>query len=425
MTALLAALALLYCTGCGKTVLLPADAPAEDPVALSGTDASGMDTTEPLTEEETAPPEPVVRHLMVAGDIMSHMPQVEDAYVAESDSYSYDHMFAGAAPLLQGADYAVANLETVLGGGPEYSGFPNFSSPDAIAEAAKNAGFDLLSTANNHTKDQGMDGIFRTLDVLDGLGLAHVGTYRSAAERDRNSGIVTADLDGISVAFLCYTYGLNGYALPDDMKYAVNIFNLDYTTTLSEFDYDLVAADMAAARALEADMIAVMIHWGVEYTNTQGEYQERIARYLTEQGADLVLGGHPHVLQPYETITVTGIDGQERQGFVIYSLGNFISDMKYDPSTKTTAVLDLELTKAPDGTTSLTDVSYTPFYMIHRNDLPVGQKRQLVPIHDAMEAYENGQTELITASLYESLQTALAHCHEVLGEEGDRQNTFG
>lgn len=384
-------------------------------VPVDGTAAGKSESS----EESTAPAKPVVRHLMVGGDIMCHMAQVNDAYNAEDESYHFDHMFAAAADLLQGADYAVGNLETVFGGGPDYSGFPNFSSPDALAEAAKKAGFDLLGTANNHTKDQGMDGIFRTLDVLDSLGLAHVGTCRTQAERDKTHGIYVADVGGISVAFLCYTYGLNGYLLPDDMKYAVNIFNLDYDTTLTEFDYDLVSADMAAARALKTDLIAVLMHWGVEYNSTPWEYQEETARWLMEQGADLVLGGHPHVLQPYETIRVSDENGRQKTGFVVYSLGNFISAQNYDPSTMTTVLLDLELTKEPSGKTTLTDVCYTPFYMLYRSDLPFGQQRRLVDIHVSMEAYENGETDLITPSVYSRLQMALDYCHGVLGEEGD------
>ena len=408
-TAALLLTLLLLLTACA-----PAAKPADGTASVTATDAA--------VPETTAAPQPIVRHLLAAGDIMSHMPQVEDAYVAETDSYDYTHMFADAAPLIGAADYAVGNLETVLGGGPTYSGYPNFSSPDALAAAAKDAGFDLLATANNHTRDQGVDGIFRTLDVLDSLGLKHVGTYRTKQERSENHGAVVADLNGIRIAFLCYTYGLNGYSLPEDQKFAANIFNIDYTTTLVDFDYDLVSADMAAARALNADLIAVMMHWGVEYTNTPTSYQKETAEYLVEQGADIILGGHPHVLEPYETITVTDVNGNEKSGFVIYSMGNFISNQQYDPTTKTTLLLDLELTKTPDGDTSVTDVSYTPFYMLHRDDLPAGQRRRLVNIHNAIAAYENGEDTPVTAALYERLKAALDHCHSVMGADGDKNN---
>ena len=270
-------------------------------------------------------------------------------------------------------------------------------------------------------KNGTIDAIYRTLDVLDDAGLAHVGTYRSQEERDANSGIHVADVGGISVAFLSYTYGLNGFRLDSDKLYAVNLFNLDYYTTLANPDYEQLESDLAAARALDTDLIAVMIHWGVEYQNAPNSHQTGLAEFLVEQGADLVLGGHPHVLQPYETISVTGWDGQEREGFVCYSLGNFISN-QYEPfpSVQTTAILELELTKDPDtGETKVTGVGYVPYYMIHRDRAPVGERRYLLNIHQAMAEYEAGESALVDASGYEELKAALDHCHDILGAEGD------
>ena len=221
------------------------------------------------------------------------------------------------------------------------------------------------------------------------------------------------------MAFLSYTYGLNGFRLPQGEEYAVNLFNLDYYTTLSDPDYDRLQADLEAARALDADLIAVIIHWGVEYQNAPNTYQTNMARFLVEQGADLVLGSHPHVLQPYETISVTGWDGRERQGFVCYSLGNFISNQQ-DLETRTTAVLELELTQDPGtGETSLTDVSYLPYYMVHRNGQPAGQQRYLVNIHQAL-ADQAVDGLPLTAAETQELQAALEHCHAILGAEDDR-----
>ena len=415
LTILLLALALLL-SGCA-----PAQ-PAESGGAASSQPPAASQSPDQSRPEEPEPaPEPTVSHLMVAGDVMSHMPITNDAYVEADGTYDYSHMLQFAARQLEQADYAVANLETVLAGGPDYSGFPAFNSPDELAYDVKEAGFDLLSTANNHTRDRGMDGIYRTLDVLDQAGLAHVGTYRSQEERDEHSGIYVADVGGISVAFLSYTYGLNGFRLDSDKMYAVNLFNLDYYTTLANPDYELLQSDLEAARALDADLIAVMIHWGVEYQNAPNGHQTNLAQFLVEQGADLVLGGHPHVLQPYETISVTGWDGQEREGFVCYSLGNFISN-QYDPfpAVQTTAVLDLELTKDPEsGETAVTGVSYEPYFMLHRDGAPVGEKRYLLNIHDAMEEYEAGESTLVDKSAYQQLQKALDHCHEILGVEGD------
>lgn len=411
------ALSLLLLAGCAPSQPVDTDQPAD----VSQPPAQSQPEAPPEPEPE---PEPIVSHLMVAGDIMSHMPLTNDCYVKETDSYDYTHVMADAARQLQLADFAVGNLETTLAGGPEYSGYPRFNSPDELAYNIKDAGFDLLCTTNNHCRDKGMAGLYRTLDVLDEAGIPHVGTYRSQEERDENSGIYVADVGGISVAFLAYTYGLNGFKLDDDKAFAANIFNTDYYTTVSNPNYELLAADMAAARALDTDLIAVITHWGIEYRTKQNGYQEQVARFLVEQGADLVLGGHPHVLEPYDTITVTGEDGQERQGFVIYSLGNFISNQNFedhrkDLATKTTVILDLELTKDPEGNTSLTDVRYTPYYMVHRNNRPVGERRHLVDVNRAIADYDAGDSEIVDARIYKQLQEALDLCHEVLGPEGD------
>lgn len=411
-------LSLILLAGCSPSQ------PADRQVDLSQPPAQSLEVPPPPPEPEPEP-EPIVAHLMVGGDVMSHTPLTDDCYVAETDSYDYTHVLQFAAPQLALADYAAANLETPLAGG-QHSGYPRFNSPDELAWNIREAGFDLLSTANNHTKDKGMEGLFRTLDVLDQAGVAHVGTYRSQEERDASHGIHVADVGGISVAFLAYTYGLNGSRIDDDLRFSANLFNLDYYTTLCNPDYQLLEEDMAAARALETDLIAVIVHWGNEYRTQQNVHQENLAQFLVGQGADLVLGGHPHVLQPYMTVTAPGFDGQEREGFVIYSLGNFISNQNFaddpwqDLATKTTVILDLELTKTSEGDASLTDVRYTPYYMLHRNRQPVGERRHLVNVHQAMAEYEAGDSELIDQRAYASLQKALDLCHEVLGPEGDR-----
>ena len=380
----------------------------QDQSASSGQELP-LDQTE---EEEPEPPEPIVATLTVAGDVMNHNTQISDAYDAATDTYDYSHVFQYVKPWLEDSDYAVANLETTLPGGGDYTGYPNFGAPDALAYDLKEAGFDLLSTANNHTRDKGMDGVYRTLDALDEAGLAHVGTYRSQEERDAHNAVV-ADVGGIQVAFLAYTYGLNGYSVPSDQSYAVNLFNIDYTTTLSQPNEELLAADLASARELGADLIAVIIHWGIEYRNSPSDYQKSMAEFLVANGADLVLGGHPHVIEPYETITTTGWDGQTREGFVCYSLGNFISAQNKE-FTDVTALLRLELTKDETGT-RVTDVGYVPFYMLHR----WGHEKTdyLLDAHRSLAEY--GQDPMITDSVYRALEKTIAHCQEIFGAEDD------
>ena len=378
--------------GASAAVPPPQEAPPEPPAVLE----------EPAVPEEPEPPEPTVAVLAVCGDAMSHMPVTNDAWNGER--YDYARIMAAAGPYVEAADYAVVNLETTLSGGPPYSGYPAFNSPDDLARDLKALGFDLCLTANNHSLDRGFSGLSRTLDVLDGAGLAHVGTSRTQEERNR--GIVTADVGGVSVAFLGYTYGTNGIPIPKKHPYAINVFNTDYLTTLSKPDWDRLAADLEAARAMETDLIAVMVHWGLEYKLEQNRYQEELADFLFENGADMVLGGHSHVPQPMELRTLP--DG--RQGFVCYSLGNFISSQT-KPNTDTTAVLTLTLTRDNEtGEAQVTDYAYIPMYMLHRAE-GASPRFELVDIHAALDSGETGE------ALRQKLSKALETCRSVFGEE--------
>ena len=413
---------LLSAAGCGASPVPE----GEDASALSGSvetsaepesppDGTAAELDEPDEEPELPPepdpPAPTVSTLAVCGDAMSHMPLTDDAWNGET--YDYLRIMAAAGPLVSAADYAVVNLETTLAGGPPYSGYPNFNSPDDMAYALKELGFDLCLTANNHSLDKGYPGLTRTLDVLDEVGLAHVGTSRTQEEADNN--IVLADVGGISVAFLGYTYGTNG--IPVKKKpYSINLFNTDYLTTLSTLDTDRLSAALEAAKAMEPDLIAVMIHWGVEYQTTQNRYQDQIADFLFDHGADIVLGGHAHVLQPMGLRTLEREDGERRQGFICYSLGNFISSQNYD-LTDTTAVLTLELTKDNEtGVTEVTDFSYAPMFMLDREE-GASPRFQLLDVYDALE---NG-VENPPPTLKKQLEKAIDDCHAILGPEHDPQ----
>ena len=366
---------------------------------------------EPAPEPEPpAPPEPTVATLAVCGDAMSHMPLTNDAWSEEKGAYDYVRIMSAVQPIVSGADYAVVNLETTLAGGPPYSGYPNFNSPDDMARGLKEIGFDLCLTANNHSLDKGYSGLSRTLDVLDEVGLAHVGTSRTQEEHDYN--IVLADVGGISVAFLGYTYGTNGIPVHKDHPYCINLFNTDYLTNLSALDTDKLSADLAAAQAMNPDLIAVMIHWGVEYKTTENSYQDQIADFLFDHGADIVLGGHSHVLQPMGLRAIPDGDGGSRQGFVCYSLGNFISSQNYE-LTDTTVALELELTRDNvTGKTEVTGYSYSPMFMLDREE-GASPRFELVDAHAALNAGTAGE------SLQKQLTKAVENCRAILGPDHD------
>lgn len=232
-------LALSLLAGCGEK---RTPVSAEPPVKT-------QETVEPVEPEEPEVPEPITVTLAVCGDTMSHMPLTRDVWNEEKDIYDYSRAMSGAIAYVQAADYAVANLETTLAGGPKYSGYPAFNSPDNLARELKEIGFDLLLTANNHCMDKGNGGLTRTLDMLDGVGLSYMGTSRSQEEYDKNYEIV--DISGISVAFLGYTYGTNGIPLPKDAPYAVNVFNRGYLTTLADPNTEKLLADTTAVATVE------------------------------------------------------------------------------------------------------------------------------------------------------------------------------
>lgn len=366
-------------------------------------------TPTPMPEPEPTPTEVVVT-LAVAGDVMSHMPQTNDAYVPETGEYDYYPMLRYTKEQVSGADYAIANLETTFSGGPKYSGYPAFNTPDSLADALKEVGFDLLSTTNNHTLDRRFDGLCRTLDVLDERGIVHVGSYRTQEEREENNGIVVADVGGIKVAFLAYTYGTNAIPVAEGKEFSINIYNKDYLTNLSEPDYELMEQDLAAARELDADLIAVIMHWGIEYKTRQNSHQENLNAFLKEQGVDLVLGGHPHVLQPYVW---------EEGDFTCYSIGNFISSQYYQ-YTDTTVIYELELTKdLQTGETRVTDVSYTPYLMLNRGE-GAEERFVLLDCYEVLREQERAP-ETWSEQVMEKVRTAISDCHEILGVQGDKQ----
>lgn len=347
--------------------------------------------------EPTRPPDTVAT-LCVAGDLVMHMPIINEALAQGGGSqYDFTYLFEQVRHYYEDADYAVACLETTFNG-PPYAGYPQFCAPDQLAADLKAVGFDLLSTVGNHSLDTYYEGLSRTLDVLDAAGLEHVGTYRTQQERDT---VKVIDVGGIKLALLGYTYGTNGLPLGDH-PYAVSVYTTDYMTNCQDVDYEMIARDLAAAKATDADAIAVYMHWGQEYSTTPSEQQEQLADFLFENGATLVLGGHVHVPQPMEVRTLS--DG--RTGYLCYCLGNFISN-QHDPYTNLTAAVNLELTK--DGETGDVTVStceYIPMYMLHADASNEGCYR-LLDIKQTLADYEAGDQSVIGPNNYANLQQGL------------------
>ncbi|MGD0152263.1 MAG: CapA family protein [Thermacetogeniaceae bacterium] len=297
---------------------------------------------------QPAPNQAVQITVAAAGDLLMHNTVVNSAYDGVARRYDFNPDFAAIAPYLRSPDYTIANLETRLAG-PSfgYTGYPRFNTPAELARAMREAGVDLLSTANNHSLDMGWTGIVNTLDNLDAAGMAHIGTYRTPAEK---ASPLIVDVRGIKLAWLNYTATTNGLSLPPGKGFAVNLLSPE-----------AVAAEAREARRRGADLVLAVIHFGNEYQRYPDASQRQIALQLAASGVDVIINSHPHVVQPIEVLPVQRDDGRTYNCVVAYSLGNFISDQRWRYSDSG-IILYLEIIKDQAGT-RVQGTSYLPVYV--------------------------------------------------------------
>ena len=242
------------------------------------------------------------------GDIMGHGPQIRSAYQNSEKKYNYNKVFEPLEDIISSVDFAVANLEVTLAG-PPYMGYPQFSSPDELAEACKNNGVDVLVTANNHSCDRKNSGVIRTVEVLDSFKILHTGTFKDEKKRDQENLLILSK-KGIKVGLLNYTYGTNG--IPFSTPAYVNML-----------DSSLIKQDVINARKKKLDKLIVFVHWGYEYRDFPNSYQKKFNTFFNEIGVDVVIGSHPHVLQPM----IYKIENN-KEFLTVFSLGNFVSNQR-------------------------------------------------------------------------------------------------
>lgn len=243
--------------------------------------------------------------MVVAGDLMQHTPQLTAARQADG-SYDYTESFRYVADYFRDADLAVVNLETTLSREGEYTGYPCFCSPAEVAEAMQDMGVDVALMANNHCLDRGAMGVRRTADVLDSLAIERMGVFRDSTDFQQNN-IKYIERGGVRLAMLNYTYGTNGIPVPKGV--VVNMLD----TVAMEHDLQTIERD-------KVDCVVAFLHWGNEYERRPNRSQRQMAQFLKRNGVDIIVGSHPHVVQPYE---------QDEMGrIVVYSLGNFVSNQR-------------------------------------------------------------------------------------------------
>lgn len=348
-------------------------------------------------------PKNITVNMAVIGDIMCHSTNFQSAYNSETDSYDFSNVFTDIKPYIENADIAVGNLETTFAGkNVGYSGYPTFNTPEALAKNIVDLGVDVVSTANNHSLDKRYNGLISTLDELDKVGLSHTGTYRSKEEQDT---ILTKNVNGINIAFLSFTYGTNGIPVPSGKEYCVNLI-----------DENLILDQLSKAKALNPDVICVSMHWGDEYKLVQNKTQEKLADFLFKNGVDIILGSHPHVLEPMEKRTITLEDGSTKDGFLIYSLGNFMSGQVIE-NTRNSIILQLQITKHSNNKITIDSYNYIPTYMLDTGSNS-SDRYKILDVNNTISKYENGDTS-ISENLYNTLKSVKVKIDKIVGNSNE------
>ncbi len=347
-------------------------------------------------------PEDKVATIVSIGDTLVHSQVYKDAYDSSTGEYDFSPLFKDVNHYFTNSTLNICNLETSLAGADRgYSGYPTFNTPDHLATDLKELGIQVATTANNHALDMGYSGLSHALGVLDSVGIEHTGTARSTDEQNK---ILMKDLNGIKTAFLAFTYGTNGIPVPTGKEYCVNL--IDKTFMKQKIDQ---------AKSEGAELICVSMHWGVEYQTTENAEQKDLATFLIKNGADIILGCHPHVLEPMEMKTVTLDNGSTRSGYVIYSMGNFFSAQTF-PNTRDTVILNIKVRK--NGATNkvgIEDVNYFPVYD-YDNGLSAKDRYELLDLNSIVTSYESGD-KTWNSTMYNLAKTEIARIQKIVGPE--------
>ena len=355
-----------------------------------------------IGEDKNNEEQPVIFTLTALGDTLCHNTQYWDAYNSETKEYDFSYVYEDIKYYTKVADITVGSLETTFAGEDKgYSNYPTFNSPDSLATALKKIGVDVISLAGNHALDYGYSGICRTIDVLDNADISHLGTYKTAEDQEK---LLIKNVKGVKIAFINYTYGTNGISVPSGKEFCVNLI-----------DKNLIKKQIDQAKSEGADMIVACMHWGTEYKTSANSEQKELADYLFKNGVDIILGNHPHVLEPMEKKTITLDDGTTKDVFVVYALGNFTADQR-DEITRDSAILNLNITKNVDGNISINKVDYVPIYM-YKNSNAKSHKFKILDIEKSIAKYESGDTSSISPTVYTNLKTQLEKIKSILGDE--------
>ena len=443
-------LMLIFIAGTALMIKLCLDIPSQEvEIRPSKGTITFPNAPEVIPEETEAPTEttmPVPEHvvstatIVSTGDILMHKPVIDVNW--KDGSYDFESIFRYIAEDVTAADYAVANLETTLAStdnGYQYAGYPNFNCPDAIVDAAKDAGFDMLLNGNNHSYDTSSVGMHRTISIIRDRGLDHIGIV----DTDEEKRYLIKEINGINIGMICYTYetdnradtvALNGLPLKAEDKNLVNAFDYNALDTFyAELEGHL--ADMEADGA-EATML--YIHWGDEYQLKQNANQSKIAQKICDLGVDVIVGGHPHVVQPMDLLEST-VD-PDHKTVCLYSMGNAVSNQRQGnltaistAHTEDGVLFSVTFSKYSDGTVYVETTDLLPVWVYRRTD-GTGNEYNMLPLHieesgDWMEDF-NMKEHTVTAAKNSHARTmaiveeGLTECRTYLLEQQEAREQY-
>lgn len=337
-----------------------------------------------------SPPYTTEAKLVAVGDILMHLALTRSGYNPQTNTYNFDAFFQAVRPIISTGDWAIANLETPLAGSQlGYSGFPLFNAPAEIVDATRKAGFNILTTANNHALDRGEIGVLNTLNNARSRGVAAVGTAASPQEAAQ---ILVVTKNEISMAILAYSKDTNGIPPPRGKPYLVSLI-----------DEQKIVNDIARAKQQGADVVTICLHFGDEYQRYPNPQQKQLVKNLIQAGADIILGSHPHVVQPYQIFKTQRKDGTLKTGVAIYSMGNFIA-YQVGNYKDLGVIFTVKLRKAfPEETIEIIDIEAIPTY-IQNHNLNGKLNFRVLPIEATLNSPKDS---LLPASRYPTLQQQL------------------
>lgn len=369
--------------------------------------APDAETTQPsvtgTTAEATTPEEKTVIHLAAAGDL-----NITEAVVnAGGSDYDYTDTFLDAAHLLADADISTVNLEGNLSGPPFGT---DRSAPPELMQALQRMGVDLVQLANSYSIYKGMDGLSQTIAGVRGAGMDALGVYATAAQAKAGKGYTIRDVQGVKIAFVAFTKGMDGMALPPGSEGCVNLLYTDYATDYQTVDTEGITRVLSAVAKESPDLTVALLHWGSEYNDTISTSQTAICELMQKNGVDAMIGTHSHYVQKIDYDPDGGT-------LVAYSLGDFLGDAPRAGS-EYSVILDLEITKDNTaGTAKITGYSYTPIFSCAEEGKPL----RVLRIREAIAAYESGYLDKVSPETYEAMKYALTRIEARIHPEEETQ----